>query len=45
MMPRTDHEKYQALVIQTLDTAIFIQWIYKAIGFFISYPVDSANTF
>ena len=27
MMPRTDHEKYQALVIRTLDSAIFIQWI------------------
>ena len=27
-MPRTDHEKYQALVIRTLNSAIFIQWIY-----------------
>ena len=26
-MPRTDHEKYQGLVIRTLDSAIFIQWI------------------
>ena len=27
MIPRTDHEKYQALDIRTLDGAIFIQWI------------------
>ena len=26
-MPRTDHEKYQALDVRTLDSAIFIQWI------------------
>ena len=44
-MPRTDHEKYQGLVIRTLNSAIFIQWIYNAIGFFTSYPGDSANTF